>query len=76
IQYLYNKITRDHAVIIATPKHNNNITPALKSTLEWISFNLHPFENKPVMIIGSSYYDQGTSLEKVHLMKILFAQGV
>ncbi|CAD0165478.1 protein of unknown function [Streptococcus thermophilus] len=22
---------------------------------------MHPFENKPVMIVGASYYDQGTS---------------
>ncbi|HEL1629012.1 TPA: NAD(P)H-dependent oxidoreductase [Streptococcus suis] len=76
IQYLYNKITRADGVIIATPEHNHTITPALKSTLEWLSFNLHPFENKPVMIIGASYYDQGTSRAQVHLRKILDAPGV
>lgn len=76
IQYLYNKITRADGVIIATPEHNHTITPALKSTLEWLSFNLHPFENKPVMIVGASYYDQGTSRAQVHLRKILDAPGV
>ena len=76
VQYLYNKITRADGVIIATPEHNHTITPALKSTLEWLSFNLHPFENKPVMIVGASYYDQGTSRAQVHLRKILDAPGV
>ena len=44
--------------------------------LEWLSFEVHPFENKPVMIVGASYYDQGTSRAQVHLRKILDAPGV
>lgn len=76
IQYLYNKITRADGVIIATPEHNHTITPALKSTLEWLSFKLHPLTDKPVMIVGASYYDQGTSRAQVHLRKILDAPGV
>ncbi|VTS45641.1 NADPH-dependent FMN reductase [Streptococcus porcinus] len=76
IRYLYHKITRADGVIIATPEHNHTITPALKSTLEWLSFKLHPLENKPVMIVGASYYDQGTSRAQVHLRKILEAPGV
>lgn len=76
IRYLYNKITRADGVIIATPEHNHTITPALKSTLEWLSYKIHPLENKPVMIVGASYYDQGTSRAQVHLRKILEAPGV
>lgn len=76
IRYLNNKIIRADGVIIATPEHNHTITPALKSTLEWLSFRLHPLENKPVMIVGASYYDQGTSRAQVHLRKILEAPGV
>lgn len=57
VQYMYNKITRADGVIIATPEHNHTITPALKSALELMSFSLHPLENKPVMIVGASYYD-------------------
>lgn len=76
LRYLYNKITRADGVIIATPEHNYTITPALKSTLEWLSYKLHPLENKPVMIVGASYYDQGTSRAQVHLRKILEAPGV
>lgn len=76
IQYLYNKITRADGVIIATPEHNHTLTPALKNVLEWLSFNLHPFENKPVMIVGASYYDQGTSRAQLDLRKVLDAPGV
>ena len=70
------KILQADGVIIATPEHNHTISAALKSVLEWLSFEVHPFENKPVMIVGASYYDQGTSRAQVHLRKILEAPGV
>src|SRR5699024_6363615 len=35
-----------------------------------------PFKNKPVMIMGASYLEQGTSRAQVHLRKILDAPGV
>lgn len=71
LRLLNNKITRADGVIIATPEHNHTISAALKSVLEWLSFEVHPFENKPVMIVGASYYDQGTSRAQVHLRKSL-----
>jgi len=70
LRLLNNKITRADGVIIATPEHNHTISAALKSVLEWLSFEVHPFENKPVMIVGASYYDQGTSRAQVHLRKM------
>ncbi|MGV3536505.1 NAD(P)H-dependent oxidoreductase, partial [Streptococcus agalactiae] len=76
LRLLNNKITRADGVIIATPEHNHTITAALKSVLEWLSFAVHPLENKPVMIVGASYYDQGTSRAQIHLRKILDAPGV
>ena len=69
LRYLYNKITRADGVIIATPEHNHTITASLKSVLEWLSFKVHPFENKPVMIVGASYHDQGTSRDASTLRK-------
>ena len=63
-------------VIIATPEHNHTVTAGLKSLLEWLSFKIHPLENKPVMIVGASYYDQGTSRAQLHLRQILDAPGV
>ena len=76
LRLLYNKITWADGVIIATPEHNHTISAPLKSVLEWLSYEVHPFENKPVMIVGASYYDQGTSRAQVHLRKILDAPGV
>ncbi len=76
LRLLNNKITRADGVIIATPEHNHTITAALKSVLEWLSYQVHPFESKPVMIDGASYYDQGTSRAQTHLREILDAPGV
>lgn len=76
IQYLSNKILQAEGVIIATPEHNHTIPAALKSVLEWLSFKIHPLENKPVMIVGASYYDQGSSRAQLHLRQILDAPGV
>ena len=72
-------ITKLHALTVLSLQHLNithTISAALKSVLEWLSFEVHPFENKPVMIVGASYYDQGTSRAQVHLRKILEAPGV
>lgn len=76
IQHLIRKISAADGVIIATPEHNRTVPPALKSVLEWLSFKAHPFENQPVLIVGASYYDQGTSRAQLHLRQILEAPGV
>lgn len=76
IQTLNQKILAADGVIIATPEHNHSIPSALKSVLEWLSFNLHPFDGKPVMIVGASYDVQGSSRAQLHLRQILDAPGV
>ncbi|WP_288723066.1 NADPH-dependent FMN reductase, partial [uncultured Enterococcus sp.] len=76
IQRLNSKILAADGVIIATPEHNHSIPSALKSVLEWLSFNLHPFDGKPVMIVGASYDVQGSSRAQLHLRQILDAPGV
>ena len=76
IQFLNKKIEESDGVIIATPEHNRSIPAALKSVLEWLSFKIHPLENKPVMIVGASYYDQGSSRAQLDLRQILDAPGV
>ncbi|WP_146924664.1 NAD(P)H-dependent oxidoreductase [Alkalibacterium kapii] len=76
IQELNQKILAADGVIIATPEHNHTIPASLKSVLEWLSFKIHPLENKPVMIVGASYYDQGSSRAQLHLRQILDAPGV
>jgi NAD(P)H-dependent FMN reductase len=76
VQKLNQKILQADGVIIATPEHNHTIPASLKSVLEWLSFKIHPLENKPVMIVGASYYDQGSSRAQLHLRQILDAPGV
>ena len=76
IQRLNRQLLMADGVIIATPEHNHTVTAGLKSLLEWLSFKIHPLENKPVMIVGASYYDQGTSRAQLHLRQILDAPGV
>lgn len=76
IQLFHTKIMEADGVIIATPEHNHSIPSALKSILEWLSFNLHPFDGKPVMIVGASYDVQGSSRAQLHLRQVLDAPGV
>jgi NAD(P)H-dependent FMN reductase len=76
IQLLNQKITQADGVIIATPEHNHTVPAALKSVIEWLSYKIHPLTHKPVMIVGASYYDQGTSRAQLHLRQILDAPGV
>lgn len=76
IQNMARKIMAADGVIIATPEHNHTIPAGLKSVLEWLSFSIHPLENKPVMIVGASYYDQGSSRAQLDLRQILDAPGV
>ncbi len=76
IQEFNTKIEAADGVIIATPEHNHSIPAALKSIIEWLSFNLHPLDGKPVMIVGASYNVQGSSRAQLHLRQILDAPGV
>lgn len=76
IEYFNQKILDADGVIIATPEHNHTIPPALKSVLEWLSYKVHPFEEKPVMVVGASYDVLGTSRSQLHLRQILEAPGL
>lgn len=76
VQYLKNEIEDADGVIIATPEHNHTTTAALKSAIEWLSYKIHPLNNKPVLIVGASYYSQGSSRAQLDLREILEAPGV
>ncbi|WP_125704183.1 NAD(P)H-dependent oxidoreductase [Lacticaseibacillus daqingensis] len=76
IQYLTHKIEAADGVILATPEHNHTLAPVLKNVIEWLSFNVHPFTNKPVLIVGASYYTQGSSRAQLALRQVLEAPGV
>lgn len=76
IQDINRRILAADGVIISTAEHNHTIPAGLKSLLEWLSFKIHPLENKPVMIVGASYFRQGSSRAQLHLRQILDAPGV
>lgn len=76
IQKLSKKISAADGVIIATPEHNHSVPAALKNVIEWLSYEIHPFDGKPVMIVGASYHTQGSSRAQLHLRQILEAPGV
>jgi fumarate reductase flavoprotein subunit len=64
------------AVIIACPEYNHSVSSALKSTIEWLSYELHPLRGKPVMLVGASTYPQGSSRAQTHLRDILNSPGI
>ncbi|MFH5810820.1 NAD(P)H-dependent oxidoreductase [Companilactobacillus sp. FL22-1] len=76
IQNLCRKISAADGVIMATPEHNHTVTSALKNVIEWLSYEVHPLDGKPVMIVGASYHNQGSSRAQLHLRQILEAPGV
>ena len=76
IQNLVTKIKEADGVILATPEHNHTTTAAMKNVLEWLSFKVHPFQDKPVLIVGASYFSQGSSRAQLSLRQILDSPGV
>ena len=76
IQKFNQAISEADGVIISTPEHNHTIPSSLNSLLEWLSFNIHPLDGKPTMIVGASYDVQGSSRAQLHLRQILDAPGV
>ncbi|MCM0599892.1 NADPH-dependent FMN reductase [Periweissella fabalis] len=70
-------IQASDGVIISTPEYDHSITAALKSFIEWMSYGtLHPFTNKPVMLVGASLGRQGTNNAQEHLRQIMDAPGL
>lgn len=67
------KVNNSDGVIIATPEYDHSIPAALKSGLEWLSFNRDTMKKKPVMIVGVSYGTQGTSRAQQQLRQMLLS---
>lgn len=76
IQNLKKQIEDADGVIIATPEHNHTTTAALKSVIEWLSYKIHPLDQKPVLIVGASYFSEGSSRAQLDVREILEAPGV
>lgn len=65
------KIEAADGVIIATPEYDHSIPAVLSSALAWLSYGIHPFLDKPVMITGASYGSLGSSRAQAQLRQIL-----
>lgn len=73
VQEITNKIEDADAVIISTPEYDHSVPAALSNALAWLSYDVYPFIDKPVMIVGAAYGTLGTSRAQTHLHQILNA---
>lgn len=65
------KIEEADGVIISTPEYNHAVPAALMNALNWLSYEIYPFVDKPVMITGASYGTLGSSRAQAHLKQML-----
>ncbi|WP_318766414.1 NAD(P)H-dependent oxidoreductase [Lactiplantibacillus carotarum] len=76
VQAINDQILAADGVIIGVPEYDHAVPAALKNIIEWLSYQLHPFANKPVMLVGTSLGVQGTCRAQSDLRTILNAPGV
>lgn len=69
------KIEEADMVLIASPEQQHSVTSALKSALEWLSSAVHPFSGKPVVVVSTSPFAQGTARSQLRLKTILLSPG-
>lgn len=69
------KIEDADMILIGSPEQQHSVTSALKSALEWLSSSVHPFHNKPVVIVSTSPMPQGAARSQTRLKSILAAPG-
>lgn len=65
------KIEAADGVIISTPEYDHSVPASLMNTLNWLSYHIYPFLDKPVMITGASYGTLGSSRAQQHLRQML-----
>lgn len=70
------KIDAADGVIISTPEYDHGVPAVLMNAIEWLSYKEHPFQEKPVLIIGASYGTLGTSRAQQMLRHIMEAPEV
>ena len=73
VQVIADKIDDADGVIISTPEYDHAIPASLMNALNWLSYGIFPFVDKPVMITGASYGTLGSSRAQLHLRQILDA---
>ena len=73
VQVIADKIDEAAGVIISTPEYDHSVPASLSNALNWLSYGIYPFVDKPVMITGASYGTLGSSRAQMHLRQILDA---
>ena len=71
VRDLAEKIEAADGVIISTPEYDHSAPASLISALNWLSYGVVPFVDKPVMITGASYGTLGSSRAQQHLRQML-----
>lgn len=75
VQELADKVEAADAVLISTPEQQHSVPSSLKSALEWLSSAVHPFRDKPIVIVGTSVLPQGSARGQIHLKLVLNSPG-
>ena len=73
VQEIADKIEAADGLIISTPEYDHSVPASLINALNWLSYGIYPFVDKPVMITGASYGRLGSSRAQLHLRQILDA---
>ncbi|MGF2940935.1 NADPH-dependent FMN reductase [Enterococcus xiangfangensis] len=68
---LAKKVEASEGVIISTPEYDHAVPASLINALNWLSYHIFPFVDKPVMVLGASYGTLGSSRAQAHLRQIL-----
>jgi len=71
VRRIAEKIEAADGVIISTPEYDHAVPASLINALNWLSYGIFPFVDKPVMITGASYGTLGSSRAQAHLRQIL-----
>lgn len=69
-------IEESDGIILAYDQVNNSLASRLKSLLEWMSYEVHPFVNKPVLLLGVSEENQASLMAQMHLKEIFTSPGL
>lgn len=73
VQKLNHRIIEADGVLISISKDKDALSTELKNALNWLSFHLHPFEKKPVMLIGAFLSASDAFHVQSHLKHVLSA---
>lgn len=70
-QMMSDEIATEDGIIISTPEYDHAVPAVLMNALEWLSYTVHPFKDKPVLVTGASYGRLGASRAQQMLRKML-----